>query len=147
MSVWFEGESDIDCTIERALGDLGQHFIGVVSLMPGLTTVELVEQGEGSVQIETNEGTMSRTNIVTTTTGAGVVIKYDEVYEAGSMMTARSHCWNEFTATAGGVKHYLVMTDVEAPDFLGFFYQRLGSKSIGNAVLRSNKAYLEQTGE
>lgn len=150
MSVWFEGEGEIDRTIEQVKGslqDLGRHFVGVVGLMPGLTTVELVEQGEGFVTIETNEGMMNRTNITTTMTADGVVIEFDEVYEAGSKVTAHSHFREEFTSTASGVKHHLVMSDVEAPGFLGFFYQRLGSKSIGKAVLQSNKSYLEQASD
>ncbi len=150
MSVWFEGDGEIDCSIETvkdSLQDLGQHFVGVVSLMPGLTSVELVEQDEGSVTIETNEGMMNRTNIATTVTTDGVVIEFDEVYKAGSKVTAHSHWREEFTPTESGVQHHLVMTDVEAPGFLGFFYQRFGSSSIGKAVVKSNKAYLEQTSQ
>jgi hypothetical protein len=48
VSIWFDGESDIDCTLQqvkRAFGNHGEHYVGVTSLMPGLTTVELVEQG------------------------------------------------------------------------------------------------------
>ncbi len=66
MSVWFEGTSEIRCGIEqvtRSLDDLGEHYVGVISLMPGLTSVALVEQGRDFVTIETNEGLMKPTNI------------------------------------------------------------------------------------
>ena len=49
MSVWFEGSSEIECNIQQvkhALENYGEHYVGVISLMPGLTSVELVEQGE-----------------------------------------------------------------------------------------------------
>ena len=34
--------------------DNGEYFVAVVSLMPGLSEVELVEQGESFVTIRTN---------------------------------------------------------------------------------------------
>ena len=74
MDVWFEGSDEIQCTIDdvrHSIADLGAHYVGVVSLMPGLSTVELVEQGEGYVVIRTNEGLMKRTNI-SKATGASV---------------------------------------------------------------------------
>ena len=35
------------------------------------------------------------------------------------------------------------MSDVEAPGFLGFFYQRFGSSKMGNAFLAAYKGHLE----
>ena len=58
MPVWFEGASEIRCDIEqvkRSLDDLGDHHVGVIGRMPGLTSVVLVEQGSDHVTIRTNE--------------------------------------------------------------------------------------------
>jgi GNAT superfamily N-acetyltransferase len=43
MSVWFEGANEIECNIQQmkqAIANLGEHYVGVISLMPGLTSVE-----------------------------------------------------------------------------------------------------------
>jgi hypothetical protein len=150
MSVWFEGTGAIECTIEQvklAFDDFGEHYVGVVGLMPGLANVELVEQGPDSVTIRTNEGLMTRTNIVTTVEAERVTIEFDEVYEAGSKVTASSHFRDEFASSESGVEHRLVMSDVEAPGFLGFFYRRFGSKKMGNAFLGAYRTYFERRPE
>ena len=61
MSVWFEGQDELACTLEEvrdSIENTGEFFVGVVSLMPGLASVTLVEQGADSVTIKTNEGLM-----------------------------------------------------------------------------------------
>ena len=66
MSTWFEGRGEIDCGLERVarcLEDLGAHHLGVIGRMPGLSTVEVVEQGLDFVTLRTNEGAMKRTAI------------------------------------------------------------------------------------
>ncbi len=144
MSVWFEGRSDIPCSIgqvEEALSDLGEHYRGVISFMPGLTSVELVEQGPDSVTIRTNEGIMKRTNITRSTAAGSVVVELDEEYKAGSRVTATSHFRDEFTATGDGVTHRLVISDVDAPGLLGFLYRTFGSSNTGNAMLKAYAAY------
>ena len=118
MSVWFEGSREIDCDIgqvRRALENPGEPYEGIVSLMPGLTSVELVEQGNDSVTNRTNEGLMKRTNISKHVEAYGVVVNFDESYEAGSKVTTTSHFTEEFTADDTGVKYRLVMSNVEAP--------------------------------
>ncbi len=48
MSIWFEGEGEIGCSLEQvenAVEKLGEFFTGVVRLMPGLADVELVAIG------------------------------------------------------------------------------------------------------
>ena len=150
MSVWFEGESEIECDIEhvkRALDDLGELYVGVVSRMPGLTSVELVEQGSDSVIIRTNEGLMKRTNISKRIEAESVTVEFDEEYEAGSSVTTMSHFVDEFTASDAAVMYRLVMSNVEASGFLGFFYRRLGSSKTGNAFLAAYKAYFENRPE
>ena len=74
------------------------------------------------------------------------MIEFDEKYEAGSKVTATSHFSSEFTTSDTGVTQHLVMSDVEAPGFLGFFYQRFGNSKTGNAFLTASKDYLEQQG-
>ena len=147
MSVWFEGSREIDCEIgqvKRALENPGELYAGIVSLMPGLTSVELAEQGNDSVTIRTNEGLMKRTNIAKSVEADRVVVNFDESYEAGSKVTTMSHFSEEFTTGDTGVTYHLVMSDVEAPGFLGFFYQRFGSSKTGNAFLTAYQAHLEK---
>lgn len=112
--------------------------------MPGLTTVELVAHEDDSVTIRTNEGLMYRTNISKSIEADRVVVDFDERYEAGSKVTTTSHFSDEFTTSDTGVTYRLVMSDVEAPGFLGFFYQRFGSSKTGNAFLAAFKAHMEK---
>lgn len=147
MSVWFEGSREIDCDIgqvKRALENPGELYVEIVSLMPGLASVELMEQGNDSVTIRTNEGLMKRTNISKHIEADRVVVNFDERYEAGSKVTTTSHFLDEFTRSETGVVYRLVMSNVEAPGFLGFFYQRFGSSKTGNAFLTAYKAHFEK---
>lgn len=147
MSVWFEGSSEIACSIQQvkdAFENYGEHYVGVISLMPGLTLVELVEQGPDFVVIRTNEGLMKRTNISKRIEAERVVVEFDEKYQAGRMVTATSHFLDEFTTSQSGVTHHTVMRDLKAPGFLGFFYKNFGKSSIGGAFLESYKRYFEQ---
>ncbi len=149
MSVWFEGENEIACSIEDvklAVEDLGAHYVGVVGRMPGLTSVELLEQASGSVTIKTNEGIMRRTNISTRVEPERVVVELDEEYQAGSKVTATSHFLDEFTSSEVGVAHRVVISDVGAPGFLGFFYRKFGSSKMGNAFLDAHASYFENPG-
>ena len=146
MPVWFEGASEIRCDIEqvkRSLDDLGDHHVGVIGRMPGLTSVVLVEQGSDHVTIRTNEGLMKRTKITKRLEAESVVVELDEEYAAGSKVTATSHFLHEFTRSGTGVSHRMVISDVEAPGFLGFFYRRFGSSKMGNAFLKAYQAYFE----
>ena len=111
--------------------------------MPGLTDVELVDQGVDSVSIRTNEGLMERTNITTQIAPDSVVVEFDEVYQAGSKVTVTSHFLDEFITSDSGVTHRLVVSDVEAGGLLGFFYRRFGGKKMGNAFLTAYRAYFE----
>lgn len=146
MAVWYEGKIDIECTIDQvaaAFEDLGTHYTSVVRLMPGMTVVELVDQGPDSVTIKTNEGLMHRTNFSKTVTGEGVTVKYDEQYDAQSKVVATAHFSEEYSKSAAGVHHRLAITDMKAPGFLGFFYRRFGSSNIGKAFLDAHKTSLE----
>lgn len=147
VSVWFEGSLEIDCDleqVERAFENPGELYVGIVGLMPGLTSVELVEQGDDSVTIRTNEGLMSRTSISKKVEADRVVVSFVESYEAGSKVTTTSHFSEEFTKDEIGVTYRLVMSDVEAPGVLGFFYQKFGSSKTGDAFLSAYKAHFEK---
>ena len=147
MSIWFEGSNDIECSIQqvkKALENLGDHYVGVISLMPGLTSVELVDEGSDFVIIKTNEGLMKRTNISARIEAESVVVEFDEEYQAGSKVTTKSHFLDEFTTSDTGVKHRTGITDVEASGLLGFFYGKFGSSNTGNAFLKSYKIYFEK---
>lgn len=147
MSIWFEGTSEIECNIEQvkqALENHGEHYVGVISLMPGLASVELVEQGGDFVTIKTNEGLMKRTNITKRIEAERVVVEFDEEYQAGSKVTTKSHFFDEFTTSDTGVKYHTVLSGIEAPGLLGFFYRNFGSSNTGNAFLTSYKAYFEK---
>ncbi len=147
MTVWFEGSEEIECDIQhvkQSLENLGEHYVGVISLMPGLTSAELVEQGHDFVFIKTNEGLMKRTNIAKRVESDSVVVEFDEEYQAGSKVTTTGHFLDEFTSSDAGVRYRTVISDVEAAGLLGFFYRRLGSSNTGNAFLKSYKTYLEK---
>ncbi len=146
MAIWFDGTNHIECSIEHVrevLDDPGGLFTGVVRLMPGMTSVELLEQGSDSVTIRTNEGLMKRTNIVKRDEAARVVLEFDEEYVAGSKVSTTSRFVVEFTSGTHGVTHRLAISDVEAPGFLGFLYRRFGSSRMGNAFLTAHKTFLE----
>lgn len=147
MSIWFEGSGEIECNIQQvkqSVENVGEHFAGIVSHMPGLTSVELVEEGSDFVTIRTSEGLMKRTNLTKRVEDDLIVIEYDEEYEAGSMVTTKSHFLDEFTTSDSGVNHRIVLSDVEAPGLMGFLYRKFGSANIGSALLQSHKTYFEQ---
>ena len=146
MSIWFEGSTEIECNIQQVKDDfdnIGKHYVGVISHMPGLTSVELVEQGNDFVTIKTSEGLMKRMNIAKSIDAERVIIEYDEEYQAGSIST-RSHFVDKFTLIESGVLFHTVMSGVEASGLLGFFYRKFGSSNIGNGFLTSYKSYFEK---
>ena len=146
MAVWFDGTNEIDCSLERvkqAVGNAGEYFVGVVGHMPGLTSVELVEQDGSSVTIRTNEGVMARTSVSTLVEADRVVLDFDEKYEAGTKVTVNSHFSDEFVSSDSGVTYRLIISDVGAPGLLGFFYRRFGRSKIGKSLLAAQKAFLE----
>ena len=146
MTIWLEGEDELATdigSVAAAFDDLGGHYVDVVGRMPGISTVELLEQGSDFVTIRTNEGVMRRTHISRTVTDDRVVVEFDEEYGAGSKANAKSHFTHTFTATGGGVHHRLVVSDLEFPGVLGFFYRTLGRASMRKAFLGSYKSCFE----
>ena len=147
MSVWLEGESDIDCDlgqVRESLEHPGEHHVGVVSRMPGMTTVELVDQGPDSVTIRTNEGLMSRSHISVRAEAERIIADFDEDYRAGKM-NFTSHHHLEFTAQDNGVHLRVVLSDLDAPGLMGFFYRRLGRRSMRKAFVQSHRDYFERS--
>ena len=146
MSEWFAGSIKIVCSLQRvktSFEELGQHYLGVVRLMPGLTSVELVDQGLDFVTIKTNEGVMKRNQISMVVKEDSLVLEFDEEYQAGSLGTVKTHYYNEFKKSGLGVELQIVLNIIEAPGLMGFFYRTFGKSSTGNAVLKSNKTYFE----
>lgn len=146
MSIWYENNNEIDCDIQKikeSFNNWGEHYAAVISFMPGLTSVELLEQGKDFVTIRTNEGLMKRTNIFMNIENERVIVEFDEEYHAGRMINVQSHYWDEFIQRGSIVKHRIVLSNVHAPGLLGFFYVKMGKSSIGNALLKSYKTFFE----
>jgi len=146
MSTWFEGTVEINCdfeSVKQSLADPARHFAGVVRQMPAISEVELLEHGSGAVRIRTNEGVLQRRNIECTVLADSVLVRYDEIYEAGKKVTTSSHFEEEFTPTLTGVVFHTRVSDVQAPGLLGFLYRTFGAGSMGKAFLSSQKAFLE----
>ncbi len=144
MSVWFEGDGEIACSLDsvvQAIDDIGAYFAGVVSLMPGLTSVTLADQHPDIVIITTSEGLMKRTNVSTRVEEDQVTIEY----QAGSKVTVNSHSIHQFIPTEHGVAHRLTVRDITAPGLLGFFYRKFGRSKIGKALMTAEKTYLESS--
>ncbi len=148
MTIWFEGSNELECNmkqVKRSSDDFGKHYVGVISLMPGMKSVKLLEQGTDFVIIKTNEGLMKCTNIQMFVEAKSLVMEFDEEYKAGSYITVNSHFMNEFKMSEVGVKHRTVISNVKAPGLLGFFYRKFGNIKMGNAFLKSYKNYLEKS--
>ena len=144
-SVWFEDTTKISCQIidvEKSLNNLGEHFKEVIGIMPGMTSVELIEQGSDFVTIKTNEGIMKRTNISVVSNKGKITIEFDEEYHAGKTITTNSHFVEEFEAKDNEIKLRIEISNLKAPGFMGFFYRNFGSKNIGNSFLKAYENYL-----
>jgi hypothetical protein len=96
------------------------------------------------VTIRTNEGLMQRSQIFKQNEAERIVVEFDEVYEAGSKITTKPHFLDEFMTSDHSVTQRTVISGVEAPGLLGFFYRKLGKSNIGNALLASYKTYFKQ---
>lgn len=108
-----------------------------------MTDVKLIDQGNDFVTIQTNEGIMKRINISVESIQDKITIEFDEEYQAGKTITTNSHFLHEFKTEGNNVNHSIVISSLEAPGIMGFFYRNFGSKNIGNAFLDAHKRYLE----
>ena len=87
---------------------------------------------------------MKRTNISKRIEAESVYVDFDEEYQAGSNITVKSRVSEAFITSDAGVMHRTVISGVEAPGLLGFFYRKFGKSSIGKALLNSCKTYFEE---
>jgi len=150
MSIWFEDYIEIECNIQqviRSFENYGKHFIEVIKLMPGLTSIELIEEGSDYIYIKTNEGLMKRTNISKNIDNEKVAVEFDEEYNTGRMINVSTHYLIEFLITNNKVKQHILLSEVKTTGFLGFFYQIFGKTSTGKALLNSYKDYFEKKRE
>ena len=143
---WFEGSSIIECNIQdikQASENPGEFHRNVTSFMPGLKSVELLEQGADYVLIKTDEGIMKRTDIKSKIEASRIIIEFHEEYDAGRMVKTNSYHSNEFSICEKGVHLQTIISEVSAPGILGFLYRLFGSNNIGNGILQSYKNYIE----
>ncbi len=144
--IWFQKSITIDCNLEdvnRSFENLGEHYKRLISVYPGVTAVELIDQGNDFVTITTNEGTMKRTNISVNRLESKIIIDLDEEYIT-SALTTNSHIVENFEIKDDKVELQIVISNHKAPGFLGFFLRNFGSKNIGNGFLDSYKKILEK---
>jgi hypothetical protein len=147
-SIWFEGINDIECNIEnikQSIDTYNELFVNVVRLTPGITSAEIIEKANKSITIKTNEGIMKRTNISTTINDESVILEFDEEYQVGQKIQVNTHYFHEFTVIGNNIKHRIILSDVKAPGFLGFFYRNFGKSNIGNSILNSYRDYFMMT--
>lgn len=146
MSIWYKSSEVVYCqldTIKQEVESMGQFLVGVVKLMPGLTTVELEEATVDTVIIKTNEGLMNRSNIRINMDNDLLNIDFDESYQAGKMPTYLTHYKHVFKTKDDGVVHTCEISDVKAPGFMGFIYKNFAKRSIGSATMKAYKTHLE----
>lgn len=144
-TIWFKGSNQINCEIKDvkdSFANMGMHFTDVIKLMPGMKEVELIEQGNDYVTIKTNEGLMKRTNISINVEEEKITVEFDEEYKAGKTITTNSHFLDEFSVSNSLIIHHIVISNVKAPGFMGFFYKNFGSSNIGKAFMDAYENYL-----
>ena len=144
--IWYQKSTMIACKIEdinKSLSDIGKHYGELVSVYPGMATVELIEQGKDFLTIKTNEGTMKRTNIAVDTSKDKILIQFDEEYIT-SKITTNSHFVEKFEAKNDNIVLNIEISNLIAPGILGFFLRNFGSKNIGNGFLDSYRKILEK---
>lgn len=137
--IWYQGSTMLACNMEeitKSLSDIGKHYKELISVYPGMTTLELIEQGEDYVTIKTNEGTMKRTNISVDRSEDKILIEFDEEYIT-SKVTSNAHFVEKFQAKNDNIELNIEISNLAAPGFLGFFLRNFGSKNIGNGFLDS----------
>jgi len=147
MAKWYEGKDEINCSLDKIVKEMenvGECFVGVVKMMPGITSAELIEQGDQFTTIKTNEGLMKRTKISLTIKKESVMLEFDEDYQANKLINVKSHILDEFIINGESIAHRLVISDVKATGFMGFFYKNFGKINIGSSILNAYKNFFEK---
>ena len=145
-NIWFKDTCEVDRslpTVINSLNNIGEHYEQVIRLMPGISESNLISETSDSISIQTNEGLMTRSNIVIEKNDSWVNIGYYEEYRAGRAMTSKSQINEKFVKDDNRILYTLTISDVKATGFLGFLYRLFGKKVIGKALLNSHKTYLE----
>jgi len=57
---------------------------------------------------------MNRKNISKRIEADGVILEFDEEYQAGPMVTVKSHYLHEYAKSSAGVNHHIILSGVEA---------------------------------
>ena len=146
-AIWFEDSNQINCKIkdvEDSITNLGKHFTELISLMPGMKEVALIEQGADYVKIKTNEGLMTRREISITKENEHIILEFNEEYQAGKTVNTNAHFFQKFEFNGNVINHHLVISDLTAPGFMGFLYKNFGSSNMGKAFLETYKTYFEE---
>ena len=144
--IWFQKSTMIVCNIEdinKSLDNLGEHYKELMSVYPGMTTVDLIEQGKDFVTIKTSEGLMKRTYFSIIKSEGKTIVEFDEEYIT-SKLTTTSHFVEKFEANHGRVELDIKISNMTAPGFLGFLLRNFGGNSIGKAFLNSYKSIFEK---
>ena len=144
--IWFQKSTMIDCHLDdvnMSIENLGEHYKKLISVYPGMTNVELIEQGNNFVTIKTNEGTMKRTNITVNRMENKIIVDLDEEYITRAI-TTNSHIVEKFERKDDNIELHIEISNHKAPGFLGFFLRNFGSKNIGNGFLDAYKKILEK---
>jgi uncharacterized protein (DUF2164 family) len=144
--IWFKESTMIVCSIEdinKSLDNKGEHYKELMSVYPGMTAIELIDQGEDFVTIKTNEGLMKRTNISVVKSKGKTLVEFDEAYIT-SKLTTHSHFVEKLEVQNDKTELNIEISNLEAPGFLGFFLRNFGSKNIGKGFLDSYKKIFEK---
>lgn len=144
--IWFHNSTMIECKMEdinNSLSNIGNHYKELISVYPGMTSVDLIDQGKDYVTIKTNEGVMERTNISINRSDNKIIVELDEQYIT-SKITTSSHFVEIFEAKSDKIELSIEINNLTAPGFLGFFLRNFGSKNIGNGFLNSYRKSLEK---
>lgn len=129
--------------MRRDLENIGDHYLGLTSMMPNLTSIELVEHGTDFVTIKTNEGLIKRSKISKLLNSDSLVLEYDEETQTGSMLTTQAHFKDKFTKNGNKVIHRTIISDFKAPGLLGSIFRKIGKTKTGNTFLTTYKTYFE----
>ena len=145
-NIWFKGSCKINCsiqTVQDSLNNIGEHYEQVIRLMPGISECDLIKETSDTISIKTNEGVMSRSNIIIKKNDTWIDIEYHKEYTAGKTMTSKSQINERFEIDDNCTSYHLTISNVKASGILGFFYRLFGKNNIGKALMNSHKTYLE----
>jgi hypothetical protein len=111
MKIWFTGNTTLQCSFEKIKTETKQinlFITSIVGRMPGITSVEIMAEDIGFVKIKTNEGVLTRTNIVVSSDHSTITISSNEHYIAGKMIQVEADFKEAFHIDeTGNIKYHL----------------------------------------